>query len=303
MSLAASPSEELVSVVIASYNMGHYLRVAVQSALAQSYANIEVQVVDDGSTDDTPQLLERLAADPRLRWHRQANAGQARAKNKGLELSRGRFVAFLDADDAWNPEKLALQMPLFRGRPELGVVYSDYQCMDGDGRPLVKGVTPMRRGWVTGPLLIENFVCYSAGVVRRECLQRHGGFDETLGMGIDYDLWLRLSAHWQFDFVPQSTVRYRIWAGQMSKNYRKRYASAIRIMNAFLQSNPGVVNHAVVREAWAHTYAGRGDSTLWHERDHMAALRDYWRALRYAPWSRSVWRSILRSLVTTRAPT
>jgi glycosyltransferase involved in cell wall biosynthesis len=296
-------SEGLVSVAIASYNMGHYLRGAVQSVLAQTYPNVEVQIVDDGSTDDTQQILQQWDGDHRVRSHRQANAGQARAKNRAIELSRGRFVAFLDADDVWNPDKLAQQMPLFRGRPELGVVYSDYQCMDADGRPLVKDVTPMRRGWVTGPLLIENFIPYSAGVVRRDCLERNGGFDESLEMGIDYDLWLRLSAHWQFDFVPQSTVRYRIWAGQMSKDYRKRYESAIRIMRSFLANNPGIVNTALVREAWAHTYAGRADTTLWHEHDHMAAFRDYRRALSYSPWSRSVWRSILRSLITTRAPT
>jgi glycosyltransferase involved in cell wall biosynthesis len=296
-------SDDLVSVVIATYNMGHYLREAVQSVLDQTYPHFEVQIVDDGSTDDTARILRQWAGDARVRCHRQTNAGQARAKNKGVELSRGRYVAFLDADDAWNPEKLAQQMPLFRGRPELGVVYSDYQCMDAEGRPLVKGVTPMRRGWVTGPLLIENFICYSAGVVRRTCLERQGGFDDTLDMGIDYDLWLRLSAHWQFDFVPQSTVRYRIWAGQMSKNYQKRYASAIRIMRVFLDRNPGVVNPSVVRAAWAHTYAGRGDTTLWHERNHVAAFRDYWLALRFVPWSWAVWRSILRSLLTTRAPT
>jgi len=300
--MAAAVSEDLVSVVIATYNMGHYLREAVESVLTQTYPNVELQIVDDGSTDETPQIMQQWAGNPRVRSCRQVNAGQASAKNRAVELSRGRFVAFLDADDAWNPDKLAQQMPLFRGRPELGIVYSDYQCMDAQGRPLVKGITPMRRGWVTGPLLIENFICYSAGVVRRECLERNGVFDQTLEMGIDYDLWLRLSAHWQFDFVPQSTVRYRIWAGQMSKNYRKRYESAIRIMRSFLANNPGVVNRNVVRAAWAHTYAGRADTTLWQERDHLAAFKDYRRALSFAPWSWSVWRSILRSLLTTRAP-
>jgi glycosyltransferase involved in cell wall biosynthesis len=300
--MAAAVPEDLVSVVIATYNMGHYLREAVQSVLTQTYPHVEVQIVDDGSTDETPQIIQQWAGDARVRSHRQANAGQARAKNRAIGLSRGRFVAFLDADDVWNPDKLAQQMPLFSGRPELGVVYSDYQCMDAEGLPLVKGITPMRRGWVTGPLLIQSFVPYSAGVVRRECLERNGGFDETLDMGIDYDLFLRLSAHWQFDFVPQSTVRYRIWAGQMSKNYRKRYESAIRIMRSFLANNPDIVNSTVVREAWAHTYAGRADTTLWHERDHLAAFKDYRRALSFAPWSWSVWRSILRSLLTTRAP-
>lgn len=300
--MTASVTDDLVSVVIATYNMGHYLAQAVQSALSQSYRNVEVQIVDDGSTDDTPKVTRQWEADPRVQVHTQSNSGQASAKNTGVKLSRGRFVAFLDADDLWLPEKLSRQMELFRGRPEIGVVYSDYQCMDGDGRILSKGVTNMRRGWVSGALLIENFVCYSAGVVRRECLERNGCFDESLGMGIDYDLWLRLSAHYQFDFVPEPTVRYRIWPGQMSKNYRKRYQSAIRIMQSFLDNNPRIVNRSVVRNAWAHTYVGRGNTTLWRESDRPAAMRDYLRALRCVPWYWPAWRSMARSLITKRAP-
>jgi glycosyltransferase involved in cell wall biosynthesis len=128
--MAAAVPEDLVSVVIATYNMGHYLREAVESVLTQTYPNVEVQIVDDGSTDETPQIIQQWVGNPRVRSCRQVNAGQASAKNRAVELSRGRFVAFLDADDAWNPDKLAQQMPLFRGRPELGIVYSDYQCMD-----------------------------------------------------------------------------------------------------------------------------------------------------------------------------
>jgi len=97
-------------------------------------------------------------------------------------------------------------------------------------------------------------------------------------------------------------VRYRIWARQMSKNYRQRYQSAIRIMQNFLDSNPGVVNPAVARRAWAHTYAGRGDVTLWHEADRVAAFHDYLRALRFIPWYWPAWRSLVRGLITTRAP-
>ncbi len=300
--MTADGSDELVSVAIATYNMGQYLPQAVESVLAQTYPNVEVQIVDDGSTDETPSILKQLERDRRVHSCRQVNSGQARAKNRAVSLSRGSYVAFLDADDVWHPDKLERQMRLFQGRPELGVVYSDYECVDAQGRPLDKGVTPMRRGWVTGPLLIENFVCYSAGVVRRECLERNGGFDESLQMGIDYDLWLRLSAQWQFDFVPAATVSYRIWAGQMSKNYRKRYESAIHIMKTFLEKNPGIVNTSVIRCAWAHTYAGRGDTTLWQERDRSAALKDYWKALGFVPWSWPVWRSVLRSLLTSRRP-
>lgn len=300
---SAPQSAPLVSVVVATYNMGHYLPHAVQSILAQSHGNVEVLIVDDGSTDDTPDVTARLmAADARVRVHRQPNGGQAKAKNQGIELSRGDYLAFLDADDAWLPDKLEKQLPLFEGRPQVGVVYSEYQCMDGEGKPLPKPPTHLRRGKVSGELLIENFVSFPTAVVRRGCIERLGIFDLTYGMGIDYDLWLRISAHYEFDFVPDPTVRYRIWAGQMSKNYRKRYESAIRIMQRFLDENPSAVAPRMVRTAWAHTYLGRGDSILWHEKDKRAARADYMRALQYRPAYWPAWRALLRSMISTHAP-
>lgn len=301
MSPADNPP--LVSVVVATYNMARYLPQAVESILAQSHQNVEVIVVDDGSKDETPEVAARLAAaDPRVRIHRQDNGGQASAKNKGIELSRGEYIGFLDADDVWLPQKLALQLPLFRDRPQVGVVYSEYECMDGEGQSLPKGPTNLRRGKVSGALLIENFVSFPTALVRRECIERCGVFDLTFGMGIDYDLWLRISAKYEFDFVREPTVRYRIWSGQMSKNYRKRYESAIRIMQRFLDAHPQVVAATTVSEAWAHTYLGRGDSVLWHEKDKRSARADYLRALKYRPTYWPAWRAILRSFILTDAP-
>lgn len=298
---AAAPLP-LVSVIVATYNMGQYLRQAVESILTQSHANVEVIIVDDGSTDGTPAVTDQLVADPRVRVHRQANAGQAAAKNKGIELSGGNFVAFLDADDVWIEDKLRQQLPLFDDRPQVGVVYSDYDCMDGEGKRLSKAPTFMHRGKISGRLLIENFVSFPTAVVRRECIEKCGVFDLTYGMGIDYDLWLRISAHYEFDFVPAATVRYRIWSGQMSKNYRKRYDSAIRIMRRFLDENPSAVESETVRAAWAHTYLGRGDAILWNEKDRRAALVDYLRALCYRPGYWAAWRAILRSVISVDAP-
>lgn len=293
---------DLVSVVIATYNMGRYLPQAVESALAQSYSNLEVIIIDDGSSDDTPAVVRQWSGDARVHVHRQANQGAARAKNKGIELSGGRYVAFLDADDAWLPQKLASQMPLFIDRPEVGVVYSDYERMDENGHPVPKGPARMCRGHISGALLIDNFVSYSSAVVRREILERYGAFDEAFAMGFDYDLWLRLSAHCEFDFIKEPTVRYRIWSGQLSRNYRGRYEVGIRVMQRFIDQNPGLVPRPVLREAWAHTYTGRGNTVLWRERDRRAAFRDYLQALSFRPGYWPVWRAMLRSLVTTRAP-
>jgi len=297
-----SDRDGLVSVIIATYNMGGYLTQAVESVLAQSYPELELLIVDDGSTDDTPDIVRQWQSDPRVRVLRQPNAGQARAKNAGVRLSRGAFVAFLDADDVWLPDKLASQMPLFEGRPDVGVVYSEYEKMDGAGRPLPRAPSPLHRGRVSGALLIENFVGFPTAVVRRALLERYGAFDENLGMGIDYELWLRLSAHCEFDFVARATARYRVWGGQMSGNYRERYRCGIRIMQNFLAKHRDTVDPAVVRSAWAHTYTGRGDVTLWRGRDRRGALRDYARALSYQPWYWPAWRALLRSIVTARAP-
>lgn len=295
-------NRDLVSVIIPSYNMGHFLPQAVQSALGQSYANLEVQIVDDGSTDNTPEVVRQWEGVPRVRVHRQVNGGLPHARNEGIRLSNGRFIALLDADDIWVAEKLSWQMTLFRDRPELGVVYSGYELMDAEGHPLPSGPTKMHRGWVSGALLIENFVPASSAVVRRECFERCGPFDLALRTGEDYEMWLRLSAHFEFDFVAQSTMRYRIWGGQMSRDYRGRYETGIRIMQNFLNNNPGAVDQAVVRRAWAHTYTGRGNVTLWRGRDRINALRDYLRALRFRPDYWPAWRAILRSFITTRAP-
>jgi glycosyltransferase involved in cell wall biosynthesis len=295
------PPQDLVSVVIATFNTGRYLPQAVQSVLSQTYSNVEILIIDDGSTDDTAQIIRRWEQDERVRVYRQPNGGQAQARNRGVALSKGQYVAFLDADDEWLSHKLSRQMPLFTN-PQVGVVYSEYECMDAEGRALPKPPTRMYRGRVTAALLIDNFVSFQTAVVRRECLERHGAFDESVRMGDDYDLWLRLSAHYEFDYIPQPTARYRVWSGQMSKNYRRRYESAIRTMRRFLEHNPGLVSAGQIRAAWAHTYTGRGNNTLWQERKRAAAMQDYLRALSFRPHHWPAWRAILRGLITARAP-
>lgn len=296
------PQRGLVTVVMATYNMARYLPQAVASVLAQTYPAVEVQIVDDGSTDNTPEVTEQLQKDPRVRAYRQPNGGQAKAKNQGVLRARGEYVAFLDADDAWLPNKLELQIPLLERDPDVGVVYSSIEYMDGNGVRNGRPEARLYRGAVSGQLLLENFVPFPTSVVRRRCLDEVGLFDETFGMGIDYDLWLRMSARYRFDYVAEPTALYRVWEGQMSKNYRRRYEAGIAIMQRFLEQHPGVIPDRLVRRAWAHTYVGRGNTMLWQEGRMSEAFRDYLRGLRHDPSYFHAWRSILRALVTHRAP-
>lgn len=292
----------LVSVIIPSYNMARYLPTSVSSALAQTYTNFEIVIVDDGSSDNTAEVVRQWDNDPRVRVHRQVNGGLSHARNQGIAHSNGPFIALLDADDIWMPQKLSLQMPLFRD-PKVGVVFSNYERMNDNEERMPMGPTAMYRGKVSGQLLIENFVPASSAVVRRACFERCGGFDVELKTGEDYEMWLRLSAHTEFDFVPEPLMRYRIWGGQMSRDYRGRYETAIRVMQRFLDRNPGVVDKEVVNRGWAHTYTGRGNVTLWRGKDRRGALRDYLRALSLVPGYWPAWKAIVRAFVKSGPPT
>ena len=249
--------ESLVSVVIASYNMGHYLPQAVESICGGTYKNIEVIIIDDGSTDDTEQLIQGCLSDSRVKYIRKSNQGQPKAKNSGLKEARGEFIAFCDADDLWEPNKLELQIPQFSDAT-VGVVYSDNSHIDEANNRYSRPSSLVRHsGNVTKQLLIKNFVPFGTAVIRHKCLEKNGLFDEQFKMGIDWDLWLRYSLDWEFVFVPMPTYVYREWSGQMSSNFRGRYRHAFAILKNFEENFGHRLDRRDVRKAWADNYIGR----------------------------------------------
>jgi glycosyltransferase involved in cell wall biosynthesis len=285
----------LVSVVIATYNMARFLPLALRSALGQNYENIEVLVIDDGSQDDTQAVMAPFRSDHRVRYVFQQNGGQASAKNHGIREARGEYVAFLDADDMWVPDKLERQMPLFLRSSAVGIVYSRFAYIDEAGRDLRIEGYDLYRGRVSGPLLIQNFIGFGTSVVRKECFARLGSFDEAIGMGIDYDLWLRFSTQYEFDYVDLPLLRYREWSGQMSRNWRVRYLNGIAIMKKFLRTFPDAVDRRTVNEAWAHTYTGFGYCMRGSRRGEALSL--YLQALYFKPNYVRAWKGIAATLV------
>jgi glycosyltransferase involved in cell wall biosynthesis len=277
--------------------MAAYLRLAVQSALQQTLKDIEVLIVDDGSTDNTRAVVEPLLADRRVKYLCQENRGQAAAKNHGVRESRGEYVAFLDADDMWVCDKLEQQIPLLLRSPAVGVVYSKMAYIDEAGKELGVSNYEMFRGQVSGPMLISNFIGFGTSVARRQCFERLGAFDESMRMGIDYDLWLRFSTEYEFDYVDRPLLLYRVWSGQMSNNCRGRYLSGIATMQRFLQRFPDLVDKGTQQLAWAHTYVGFGQCLHQLEQRAAPALRLYARALRYKPAYGPAWKAILKTIL------
>lgn len=290
-------NEPLVSVVIATFNMGQYLPDAIESVLSQTWENLELIVVDDGSNDNTADRMTRFNADPRVRYIQTENRGQPRAKNRGIKEAYGDFIAFCDADDLWHPEKLKIQMPLFAVR-DVGVVYSEVSYIDQNGNDVNKP-RPYERhsGDVTHHLVMKNFIPFGTAIIRRACIEKNGVFDEAISMGIDWDLWLRYSVDWKFQYSSHKTYIYRIWPGQMSMNYRGRYNHAFKILKDFLRKHPDALPKQLVHRAWADMYISRGMAVASAEKTFKEPLKDILSGLcqDYAYWP--AWRSLVQLIL------
>jgi len=220
-----------VSVVMATKNYARFLPVAVGSVRDQTFANWELSIVDDGSTDDTPATIKPFLTDPRIRYFRSDKLGQTRAKNLGIALSRAPLIAYLDADDVWLPTKLEKQLAVFRSHPETGVVFCRRLLIDDAGNILPpRPMSEPCRGRVLDRLFVQNFVCFSSAIMRREILSHVGGLDPLLDLAIDYDLWLRVAKHYTFDFVDEQLVQYRTGHGNLSNKLVDRVHIALSIM-------------------------------------------------------------------------
>ncbi len=207
-----------MSVVVPSFNTANYLGETIESVLSQSYPNVELIVVDDGSTDESPEVIRRYG--DRIKSVLQSNQGVAAARNRGISMSSGEFIAFLDCDDVWHADKLARQMPLMRD-PTVGMVYSGLQYIDGSGQPLGTMLTGKRGHVLRDMAMLENVgvpACGSSALVRRKCLDEVGLFDTEMSYSADWDLWRRIACRYKIEIVPEPLVRYRIRRGSMTRD-------------------------------------------------------------------------------------
>lgn len=254
---------KLVSVVIPTYNTRRYVAEAVESALAQTYRPLEVLVVDDGSTDGTDVEMRRFG-DP-VRYLVQQNRGPAAARNLGIREARGEYVAFLDADDLWDPVKITKQVAVMERSPEVGVVYCGIQRVDLQAGTTVTIVRddPTLRGDIRRKLLQRNRVVTSTLLIRRACFELEEGFDETLRWAEDWDLWIRISRHFHFDAVTEPLVIYRVHGGNVSKKVAAMHQSQLQVIRRAYADDPFDGRNALLRRrSTAYVHFDAGDEYL-----------------------------------------
>jgi len=284
-----------VSVLVATRDYGRYLADAIRSVQRQTLTDWEMILVDDGSRDDTPDVVRPFLTDSRIRCIRTNSLGQPRAKNLALNLSRAPLVAYLDGDDAWLPSKLERQIRLMEADPRLGVVFCRRLLIDPEGGILQSRHDPFPRGQVFNEILVNNFACFSSVLVRRSVLEHVGSFDPRLELAIDYDLWLRVAPHYRFDFIDEALVKYRTGHGNLSKRIVERITSVLSIMRRCLQrrGQEKTTPIDVQREAWGSTYW-----TMAYVLRDREPLRAAGWSFRAAKDDRKWWRT-LKSLVRT----
>ncbi|MDF0750461.1 glycosyltransferase [Marinobacter sp. 71-i] len=285
-----------VSVVTPTYNRARFLPDAVSSVLAQTYADLELIIVDDGSEDDTVKVLEPFLADGRVRYFYQENQGQSHARNLALEQARGDFIAFLDSDDMWAPEKLEKQLAVLRANPEVDIVHGDEAVIDEQGT--VISIENMKRysGRITRYLLADNSVSITTALVRRRCFDEMGGFDTSVGVADDYELWLRFSARYYYQYEPDIVASYRVMADQISSDKRRRFAANERIIREFLARYGQVLSPGDRRWGVARFYCRKARylSRVGKRGSAIGAIAE---AFSNAPLDSVVWKALYRVMV------
>jgi len=310
----------LVSVVIPTFNRAHLIAQTLDSLLAQTYANFEAIVVDDGSIDDTRAVVCAYS-DPRIQYFQKENGGLSSARNFGLERARGELIAFLDSDDLWLPWKLAAQLEIFRRLPEIGMICSDMSTFETlgtilDERHLRTYYAAHRRvditkicecrgtlgdltsdvpealrsaayyeGDIFRQMYIGNLVHPPTAIVRRSRLQRTGGFEPAVtgGGAEDYHFYFKITEQGPIAFIDAPTILYRVHQAQMSATGRLVESRAdLRVITHWLARNPAAMPRSDRRSRLAASHAWVGSQEL-YAGNHRAATPHLLRSLRYRP--------------------
>lgn len=227
--MTTSARSPLVSVIIPAYNAAGYLEDTVDSVLRQTYPRVQAVIVDDGSTDETPAVAARLAAqDPRVQVVRQDNRGLPGARNTGIRHAAGEYLVFLDADDLLAPDKVERQLGYLLAHPETDLVYSDYLMVSETLFPLSYERTfkrlPLREAY-----RYTNVFPVMAALLRASLARRVGGFDASLHACEDWDFWLRCERAGRFAYLPGQVCSYRQHGTQMHRRYAFMWANITRM--------------------------------------------------------------------------
>lgn len=283
MSLAIAPR---VTVIIPAYNAARYLPDALSSVLRQTFADWEVIVVDDGSTDDTRSLVHSSMRpfDGRLKYIYQDNRGVAAARNAGIQSARGELIALLDADDVWLPHRLEKGIALLDSDPSIGLVHGEVARINTAGEIIEYPPRPARQ-YMQGDIARHiytrraHLLCVTV-LFRKACVDSVGLFDEAMRATEDRDLWFRIAERYRVGHVDEIVAYYRVSPNSASRDWQ----GSRTWQTYFIEKHRarGAVSRLTAREAFGNMYRERGDA-VFNTGDIRESLRWYFESLRFYP--------------------
>ncbi len=228
---------DLISVIIPTFNRAPVLLRAVESVLNQTYRNVELIIVDDGSTDDTEKVLEPYRLAGSLLYHKTENAGVAASRNKGAAIASGKWLSFLDSDDEWLEEKLAEQMEFLRQNPSITIVYTDEIWIRNDVQVNKKNHHQKKGGRIFSDCIKQCLIAPSSVLLSKNLFEKMKGFDESFVVCEDYDLWLKISSQYEIGFLEQSLIKkYGGHSDQLSTKFFAMDSWRIKSMQSLLKN-------------------------------------------------------------------
>lgn len=294
---------ERISIIIPCYNCQSTIAQTLESVFAQSFQSFTVYCINDGSTDNTGIILDQWSLRHKnLHVIHQKNQGQTKAKNKGIKISKGKYIAFLDSDDLWEPDKLLFQYALMEKKPDVGLCYTNGLYINSQNEPQGEiGISTALQGKCLSTLLLGNAIVASSVMIRSTLLETTGLFDETLTACENWELWTRFASVSNLAVIDKPLTLYRRHANNMSHNLEKMRLNRLRVVDKNSKRyKDKIPNSAVlIKETFYKAHRFFGENYLW-KLQLSKARYDILQALRYKPFDFKLYLLYLKSLLGER---
>ena len=282
-------SNPLVSIITPVYNGKQYLSEAIESALAQTYQNFELLIVNDGSTDNSKVIITSSLCDPKIRYFEQQNAGVAAARNLALRNANGKYIGFLDQDDLWLPDKLSTQIEFLETNQEIAFVHSRQSYIQADGTP----IADYPKDWVSDlhgkcftELFKRNRIAVLTVLLRKNVIDEIGFFNETVSRVDDYELWLRICSKYSIGFQDKKLALYRCHDTNASHDYIKMEQAELNALETLYKKNKEAfifIDRNTLNNRFSKLHTEVANGFFWQKHNYSFALHHYLKALYFKP--------------------
>jgi glycosyltransferase involved in cell wall biosynthesis len=286
----------LISIIMPAFNAEHYICESIESVLGQSYPNIELIVINDGSTDNTVDKISRLMGS--IIYVKTENKGVSAARNLGIQHAKGEWLAFLDADDIWFPNKLQLQFDQLNG---CNWSYTDSYYLGEKFNHETKRseLSPLLAGNIFNHLLTENIITTSSVLVKKSLIQNVGGFDETLEALEDWKLWLDIAKENPISYINEPLLKYRVYPGSTSRKARKMLPLHKMIIDHAIASLGSTANTSVIQNRAKYNSLNVCSYIAEDSQDFSFSLYCAYRAYLLFPWKITTLKRLVRCVLNS----